>query len=189
MLARGRCWAPEAPTLPGGHEPGVAQGIDVAEVAGSTTLDEGHHLAGHQIRQAVDAHVGPGEGRGRLELGRALGDPSLESLPDDLEHALPVLGRYGRCPPGVDIVSRPIVQVVEKAESASQGDRISQPRVGEGLQRPFRRLGQMGRPKRLSHSDKDRRSRTSPCCGILNPAPRAWPLTRRSMVCKRTQRA
>src|SRR5687767_5139333 len=95
---------PEAPTVLGCLESGAAQGINVTKVAGSAALDESHHLAGCQVVQTVKAHIGPGEGRGRLELGGALSDLKAED------------SRRLERPPGIDVVSGPIVQVVQEAK-------------------------------------------------------------------------
>lgn len=78
-----------------------------------------------------------------------------ESLFDNRDHSLSISRRCRRSPPGIYIMGRTIVQVMKKAQSPTQRDGMSKLGRGEGLERPFRVLGEMGGTGWLSHSGKN----------------------------------
>src|SRR5947199_5701436 len=134
--------SPETPALGGPHQASMTDAVDVPEVPGTAALHQRDHLARHQIGQAVERNVAPGESGRRLELGGTRGDLKAEDrLPaffqlkaDDLtpfagtylseglqgcfdrsQDALSIFGECRRGPPSVDVMGGPVVQIVQQA--------------------------------------------------------------------------
>lgn len=149
---------PQLPTAGGGDQTGGAQRVHVAEVPRRAALHQRHHLTRHQVCEAVEEDGDPGGRPRSLELGRARRDLEAEHRPPTatqleahdvsprtltnlavgsegpshhIEDRLSRLARAPRVPPGVDVVSGPVVEVVQEPGGTADRDGLSQPGLGE----------------------------------------------------------